>query len=146
MKSLVAVLVLIPGLALAGSITIQDPTIMAVTSASCGYSTMPSTVTGFDSTGSYVLSLARGYVFCPNTSRTPGYTYWCMHLQFDLAGNFISATAINPTKGAPYGSPSKTCPFADASQSYTNAGNYTAYSVAVHFPYSTVYYPALSQP
>ena len=116
------------------NVPLQVPTVKQITGAPCGYSLAYGPATGFSADGNYVESLTKGYVFCKGY----GYFYWCDQLKFDLSGNFAGFTVLGPNQWK--------CPAADPTQIYTNAGGYSAHSYPVHFPYSTVYAPALDSP
>ena len=94
-------------------------------------------VTGFDSTGNFVLGSASNVAKCGGGGRdVPSYRYpYCASFMWDLAGNLVS-TIIG------------TCsPTADYSKSYTNAGGYTAYTfVQFDYGYLQYEYPELITP
>ena len=144
--SLAFVLSLLCAVALAGPVTIQNPTIQdLVPAATCGAGVpMQSIVTGFSANGNYLMSTAKGWVACGHSGRGTNFVYyrWCFYLTFDLAGNLVSVTGQQ--SNAAYSA----CPNADAGATYTNSAGYTGYTEVFSQPAYGTYqrYPALDAP
>jgi hypothetical protein len=135
-KLLACVLLLVPGVAIAGTeVQLQIPPVGSYSGATyrCGSQTCPANwsnrndliVSGFTPDGNYLNVYVSGWVAIGLGHGGLKYYHWCGTMEFDLSGNLtqiaVSHTACPATVGRP-----------DPNAVFTNAGGYTGYTTPVY--------------